>query len=108
MNELNNKNTVNQRIGLSSLIKQLLLALVRAYQYVVSPWLGPSCRYLPCCSEYARQALEIHGPWKGSWLAVRRISRCHPLGASGYDPVPEALDGAVTDSHDRHGGCHGH
>jgi|GEM_PF-4666546 len=86
-------------------IGQCLALLIRAYQYLLSPWLGPSCRYLPSCSEYAREALEIHGPWRGSWLALRRVSRCHPLGASGYDPVPAAQHTA-GDYRGTHGGCH--
>jgi uncharacterized protein len=55
---------------------------------VISPVLGPSCRYLPTCSEYALSALEMHGLLRGGWLAVRRLASCHPWGGSGYDPVP--------------------
>lgn len=62
---------------------------VRAYRLVLSPWLGMHCRYQPTCSAYALEALEKHGVGRGSWLAVRRILRCHPGGGSGYDPVPE-------------------
>lgn len=62
---------------------------VRAYRLVLSPWLGMHCRYQPTCSAYALEALEKHGAVRGSWLAVRRILRCHPGGGSGYDPVPE-------------------
>lgn len=62
---------------------------VRAYRLVLSPWLGLHCRYQPTCSAYALEALEKHGAVRGSWLAVRRILRCHPGGGSGYDPVPE-------------------
>lgn len=65
---------------------------VRFYRLVLSPWLGRSCRYQPTCSAYALEALEKHGGLKGSWLAAKRISRCHPLGGSGYDPVPERKD----------------
>lgn len=61
---------------------------VRAYRLVLSPWLGRSCRYQPTCSAYAMDALQHHGGIKGSWLAARRIARCHPWGGSGYDPVP--------------------
>jgi uncharacterized protein len=60
-----------------------------AYKSTLSPLLGPRCRYSPTCSEYAAQALKGHGLVKGSWMAVRRVCRCHPLGGSGYDPVPE-------------------
>lgn len=65
-----------------------LVALVRFYQVAISPWLGGNCRFQPTCSAYAIEALEIHGALKGSWLAIRRIGRCHPWGGSGYDPVP--------------------
>ena len=67
----------------------LLRALIRSYQLFLSPVLGPSCRYLPSCSEYAIEAIERHGPLAGTWLALRRLLRCHPWGGSGYDPVPE-------------------
>jgi uncharacterized protein len=64
------------------------LALIRAYQLVVSPLLGPACRYEPSCSEYAREAVRRHGAVRGLGLALRRLGRCHPLGGCGYDPVP--------------------
>lgn len=70
----------------------LLKALVRGYQIFLSPMLPPSCRYEPTCSAYALEALEVHGPFRGSWLAIKRLGRCHPNewlgGSSGYDPVP--------------------
>lgn len=66
----------------------LLVGLIRLYQWVLSPWLGGSCRYHPTCSEYAIEALREHGALRGSSLAVHRVGRCHPLGGSGYDPVP--------------------
>ena len=59
--------------------------LIRAYQLVVSPWLGPACRFHPSCSEYARLAIERHGAWRGSLAALRRLGRCHPLGGGGLD-----------------------
>lgn len=66
-----------------------LLALpVRAYRLIFSPWVGHNCRYQPTCSAYALEALARHGGIKGSYLAVRRILRCHPWGSQGYDPVP--------------------
>lgn len=66
-----------------------LIALpVRAYRLIFSPWVGFNCRYQPTCSAYALEALEKHGALKGSYLMIRRIGRCHPLGGSGYDPVP--------------------
>ena len=67
---------------------RLLLAVVRFYQLGISPLFGPSCRYAPTCSEYAREAVQVHGSVRGSWLALRRLLRCHPFHAGGYDPVP--------------------
>jgi putative membrane protein insertion efficiency factor len=64
------------------------LILIRAYQLILSPFLGPACRFYPTCSEYAFQAVTRHGAMKGSILAVKRILRCHPLNPGGYDPVP--------------------
>jgi putative membrane protein insertion efficiency factor len=67
---------------------RIILILIRAYQVGISPWLGPACRYEPTCSTYADQAVRKHGAARGSWLALRRLLRCHPWGGSGYDPVP--------------------
>ena len=69
-------------------MRTVIIALIRAYQAVISPWVPGSCRYTPSCSEYARIAVDRFGAGKGTWLAVRRLGRCHPLGAHGYDPVP--------------------
>jgi putative membrane protein insertion efficiency factor len=70
----------------------ILSAPILAYRYVLSPVMPPSCRFHPSCSAYALEALATHGPFKGSWLALRRLTRCHPItwlgGGSGYDPVP--------------------
>lgn len=71
------------------MMQRLLIALVRGYQLLLSPWLGPSCRFEPSCSSYALQALQRHGAAAGSWLALRRILRCGPWCAGGHDPVPE-------------------
>lgn len=70
------------------LLSYPFIALIRVYQYVISPALGPKCRYTPSCSQYAAEALKKHGVIKGMVLAIKRISRCHPGGGSGYDPVP--------------------
>jgi hypothetical protein len=65
-----------------------LVALIKIYQWVLSPIIGPRCRYVPTCSQYAIEALKKHGIFKGSWLTVRRLARCHPWGGHGEDPVP--------------------
>ncbi|MFI3324083.1 MAG: membrane protein insertion efficiency factor YidD [Rikenellaceae bacterium] len=70
------------------LVVQPLLLVVLFYRRCISPFTPPSCRFTPTCSEYALQALRKHGALKGSWLALRRIIRCHPWGGSGYDPLP--------------------
>jgi putative membrane protein insertion efficiency factor len=67
---------------------KLLIALVRLYRLTLSPFVGGSCRFLPTCSAYAIEALQTHGALRGSLLAIRRLSACHPLGRSGFDPVP--------------------
>ena len=67
---------------------RLLSLPILAYRWLISPWIGPRCRYLPTCSDYALDALAQHGAIRGGWLAVRRIARCHPFGGHGFDPVP--------------------
>ena len=69
---------------------KLLIALIRAYQLTLSPFLGGACRFQPSCSAYAREAIERHGALRGSLLAARRLAKCHPLGSSGFDPVPDS------------------
>jgi putative membrane protein insertion efficiency factor len=69
-------------------MKRALIAIVRGYKKFISPLLPPSCRFTPTCSEYAMEALQKHGAWKGSLLAIWRILRCNPFGKGGYDPVP--------------------
>jgi len=81
----------------------LLIGLIGFYRKFISPFLGARCRFYPSCSAYALQAIEIHGAGRGSWLAVRRLSRCHPFHPGGLDPVPgrdreqEAAIAAATD-----------
>jgi len=69
-------------------MKYIFIALIRFYQYGLGPYFTSSCRFTPTCSHYGIEAIRKHGPWKGGWLTLRRISRCHPWGGSGYDPVP--------------------
>ncbi len=70
-------------------MRELVLSALRLYQRLLSPALPPACRFTPTCSEYAYQAVARHGVARGLWLAAKRIARCHPLSAGGYDPVPE-------------------
>ena len=73
-----------------------LVGAIRGYRWLLSPVLGPRCRYLPTCSAYALEAIERHGAWRGLRLATARVLRCHPWGGSGYDPVPEGPPPART------------
>ncbi len=70
------------------IISYPLIFLVRVYQYAISPLLPTTCRYTPSCSTYTIDALKKHGPFKGTWLGIKRISSCHPWGGNGHDPVP--------------------
>jgi hypothetical protein len=69
-------------------MQKTLLLLIRGYRYWLSPWLGSHCRFHPSCSQYAAEAIATHGSLRGSWLAARRLARCHPWCAGGLDPVP--------------------
>lgn len=69
-------------------MKQVLVAMIRCYQYAISPFLGRRCRFFPSCSEYTAEAIQKHGAIKGFALGAKRISRCHPWHPGGYDPVP--------------------
>jgi uncharacterized protein len=69
-------------------MRALLIALVRGYRFLLSPWLGRQCRFEPTCSAYALEALETHGALRGSWLTTARLARCHPFCDGGHDPVP--------------------
>ena len=69
-------------------MRYVLIAAVKVYQMLLSPLLGANCRFHPTCSAYSVEALQVHGAWRGLVLSIKRISKCHPWGASGYDPVP--------------------
>lgn len=75
------------------MLGRFLIGIVRGYQLLVSPWTPPSCRFTPTCSQYAIEAIGRHGSARGAWLALRRITRCHPWGGHGFDPVPETGEG---------------
>jgi putative membrane protein insertion efficiency factor len=96
---------MNAREALSRVAKVLLKAPILAYRHVISPWLGPNCRFQPTCSAYALEAIEKHGALRGGWLTLRRLSKCHPIswlgGSYGYDPVPDACHSS-THSHSHH------
>jgi putative membrane protein insertion efficiency factor len=79
--------------AIGKLLAWPLLALVWLYRLLISPWLGANCRFEPTCSRYAIEALREHGAFRGTWLAAKRIGRCHPWGGSGYDPVPDKETG---------------
>ena len=83
-------------------MRHLLRILIRAYQLALSPWLGARCRFYPSCSQYALEALTRYGSRRGSWLALRRLARCHPFHPGGFDPVPTELDSHATQA------CHAH
>ncbi|MBI2717394.1 MAG: membrane protein insertion efficiency factor YidD [Rhizobiales bacterium] len=76
-------------------MKTILVAVIRVYQLTLSALIGRRCRYLPTCSDYASDAIGRHGAWRGTLLALARISRCHPWGGEGFDPVPEVYEGPV-------------
>jgi uncharacterized protein len=73
----------------------IMIGAVRAYQLLLSPWLGARCRHLPTCSTYTIEAIRRFGPLTGGWLGAKRLSRCHPWGSCGYDPVPGREDSSV-------------
>ncbi|WP_425356029.1 membrane protein insertion efficiency factor YidD [Salinicola lusitanus] len=76
----------------------LVTGLIQLYRYGISPLIGPRCRFWPTCSNYALEAINLHGPWRGMWLAIRRLLKCHPFHPGGVDPVP--------DPHHRKCPCH--
>jgi len=71
------------------MLARLLVTTLRFYRAFISPLLGPRCRFVPTCSQYAIEAIQLHGAFSGSYLTLRRLARCHPLHAGGFDPVPE-------------------
>jgi putative membrane protein insertion efficiency factor len=71
------------------MIRKVVIFPIRVYQYAISPFMAPHCRFHPTCSEYMVQAVSTHGALRGLWLGLRRLARCHPWGQGGYDPVPE-------------------
>ncbi len=79
-------------MGITAVPAKVAIMLVRLYQKMVSPWLGPRCRFHPSCSNYCIEALQQHGMVRGLWLGVKRIFKCHPFHPGGYDPVPEKRD----------------
>ncbi|MGA0435106.1 MAG: membrane protein insertion efficiency factor YidD [Flavobacteriales bacterium] len=70
------------------MVRALMIFFIRMYQVLLSPLLGSNCRFQPTCSAYAKESIGLHGPWRGGWLAIRRISKCHPWSEPAYDPVP--------------------
>lgn len=70
------------------MMARALIKLVQAYQFLLSPWLGHQCRFSPSCSHYACAALRKYGAWRGGWMTLSRLSRCHPWHTGGYDPLP--------------------
>ncbi len=71
-------------------MRKIIVGFIRLYQAIISPMLGPRCRFYPTCSHYAVEAVQVHGATKGSWLSIKRIVRCHPLNPGGVDLVPQA------------------
>jgi len=84
-----NRSLRSQLARLNGALAQLLLAGIGLYRRWLSPLLGPRCRFIPSCSAYGLEAIQRHGPWRGGWLTLRRISRCHPFTPCGCDPVPD-------------------
>jgi len=74
------------------MLKKIITAPIRFYRYFLSPFLGSNCRYYPSCSAYAMESVEEHGALRGSWMAIKRILRCHPWHEGGFDPVPDNIN----------------
>ncbi|MCP3663867.1 MAG: membrane protein insertion efficiency factor YidD [Gammaproteobacteria bacterium] len=73
-------------------MKRVFIWLIKGYSYLISPLLGNNCRYYPTCSAYTQEAIALHGVWRGLWLGIKRVSRCHPFHEGGVDPVPDPKD----------------
>ncbi|TAL01244.1 MAG: membrane protein insertion efficiency factor YidD [Rhodospirillaceae bacterium] len=84
------------------IVSLLLMGVIRTYQLILSPVLGSRCRFTPGCSAYAMEAIDRHGPVRGTWLALRRLARCHPWGGAGFDPVPAPRTRTCSHSHSSH------
>ncbi|MCA1750376.1 MAG: membrane protein insertion efficiency factor YidD [Flavobacteriales bacterium] len=79
-------------------LSHVLVFLVKVYQYTLSPLLGSNCRHQPTCSQYTIESIRIWGPFKGTWLGIKRISKCHPWGTHGIDPVPTKQSGKTAET----------
>ena len=89
-------------------VGMVLQGLLWLYQAIISPFMGAQCRHLPTCSQYAKDALRLHGPLRGSWYALKRILRCHPWAAPVFDPVQPVCSGDDQTNADRHTSADGH
>jgi hypothetical protein len=99
--ELAEAEVVDSGLGRQSAAAWLLTGLITGYRKFISPFLGAHCRFYPSCSAYALEAIKVHGAGRGSWLAIRRLGRCHPFHPGGLDPVPPARAQAVDAADDK-------
>lgn len=81
-------------------MRKILIALIKVYRFTLSPFIGQHCRFTPTCSQYATEAIEQHGAIKGSWMAAKRLSKCHPFHTGGWDPVPENMSAGCVSKAD--------